>query len=131
MKNELSMAIDDIHGKTTRSKYGAIRTNSNDGFFSSRGERGRWDELLMLQRAGEIFDLKRQVKFELLPSFEIDGEKIRGIDYIADFTYRDSLDGSRVVEDFKGHKTDVYKLKRKLFMNKFCPEVRFVESFKK
>ena len=130
MKNELSMAIDDIHGKTTRSKYGAIRTNSNDGFFSSRGERGRWDELLMLQRAGEIFDLKRQVKFELLPSFEIDGEKIRGIDYIADFTYRDSLDGSRVVEDFKGHKTDVYKIKRKLFMHKFCPEVRFVESYK-
>ena len=129
MRRDVSLAIAEINGKS-KSKYGAIGTKTSDGYFASRGESRRWIELLLLQRSGEIFDLERQVKFELLPSFEINGEKIRGIDYIADFTYRDSLDGSRVVEDFKGHKTDVYKIKRKLFMHKFCPEVRFVESYK-
>ena len=92
-------------------KYGNIKTVTSDGIkHDSIKEANRWCELLLLQRAGIIKDLKRQVKFELIPKQE--GE--RAVFYVADFTYTES--GKKVVEDVKGCRTEVYKLKKKLML---------------
>ena len=93
--------------------------NKKEGGWDSRKEHRRWDELVLLQRAGEIRELHRQVRFHLLPNQYKDGRCIlRGTDYIADFTYR-LKDGTFVVEDCKGYRTDVYKIKKKLMYSKF------------
>ena len=78
--------------------------------FDSVKEFHRYGCLQLLERAGKISDLKRQVKFELIP--KQDGE--RAVHYVADFTYYEN--GKLVVEDTKGFKTDAYKLKRKLML---------------
>ena len=94
-----------------KNKYGARKLTAPDGqVFDSVKEYHRWGCLRLLERAGKITDLKRQVKFELIPKQE--GE--RACYYIADFTYMEN--GELVVEDCKGFKTDVYKLKRKLML---------------
>lgn len=67
----------------------------------------------MLLNAGEITELRLQVPFELIPTTKLNGETFRSIKYIADFVYKDK-DGSEIVEDAKGMKTDVYKMKKKL-----------------
>jgi len=88
-------------------------------------ERRRYHELKLLQRAGKISNLKLQPEFELQESFKHNGKTIRAIKYVADFMYKQ---GDRViVEDTKGFKTDVYKLKLKLFYKKY-PELDFIES---
>jgi hypothetical protein len=92
-------------------KYGNVKTVTSDGIkHDSKKEADRWCELLLLQRAGVIKDLKRQVKFELLP--KQDGE--RAVYYIADFVYMEN--GKKVVEDVKGCRTEVYKLKKKMML---------------
>lgn len=69
----------------------------------------------MLERAGEITDLERQKRFELIPTQKIDGKTVeRPVSYIADFCYVE--DGKPVVEDCKGMRTDVYIIKRKLML---------------
>lgn len=94
------------------SKYGNRKIKTEDGTFDSQKEYRRWQELKLLQRAGEIKELERQVKFELIPNQN--GE--RAICYVADFVYIDNRTGQRVVEDAKGAKTDVYIIKRKLML---------------
>lgn len=69
----------------------------------------------LLERAGTIQNLKRQVKFELIPSQRIDGKVIeRSCTYIADFVYTEN--GKMVVEDTKGFRTTDYIIKRKLLL---------------
>lgn len=93
-------------------KYHARKTVV-DGFeFDSAKEAKRYAKLRDMQEAGVIQGLCLQVPFELLPSFECDGVKYRGMSYVADFVYY--RDGKVVVEDCKGFKTAEYKLKKKL-----------------
>lgn len=93
------------------SKYGNRKLKAPDGqVFDSVKEYHRWGCLRLLERAGEISDLKRQVKFELIPKQK--GE--RACYYVADFTYYEN--GQFVVEDCKGYKTEVYRLKKKLLL---------------
>lgn len=94
-------------------KYGAKKiTDPATGFvFDSKAEFIRWCELRLLERAGKIADLQRQVKYELIPKQK--GE--RACTYVADFVYIDS-DGNTVVEDTKGVRTDAYRIKRKLML---------------
>lgn len=83
--------------------------------FDSAKEYSRWCELKMLERAGEIADLERQKRFELIPTQKIDGKTVeRPLSYIADFCYVEN--GKPVVEDCKGMRTDVYIIKRKLML---------------
>lgn len=89
-----------------RSKYGAKRTTIDGVSFDSRLEARRWGVLRIQEMAGEITDLRRQVKFELAVNCYPIGY------YIADFTYR--KDGKLIVEDSKGVLTDVFRLKSKL-----------------
>lgn len=94
-----------------RNKYGARKVTTPDGqVFDSHMEYNRWCELRLLERAGRISDLKRQVSYELIPKQE--GE--RSCKYVADFVYHEG--GKLVVEDAKGHKTEAYKIKRKLML---------------
>ncbi len=71
--------------------------------FDSRREAVRWDQLVQMQKRGEISDLERQKRFELLPAkHAIDGEAVH---YVADFVYRRPGPNGRdvlVVEDVKG-----------------------------
>lgn len=92
-------------------KYGAKKVKAFDGqVFDSQREFQRYGVLRLLERAGKISDLQRQVKYELIPKQE--GE--RACYYIADFVYYEG--GQKVVEDCKGMKTDVYKIKKKLML---------------
>jgi len=96
-----------------------------DGFkFDSKKEAKRYLELKVLERAGVISNLILQPKFLLQDSFKYKGKTQRAIFYIADFEY--IKDGKRIVEDVKGVKTEVYKLKKKLFLKKY-PQVEFKE----
>ena len=103
-------------------KYGNKKTPVQYGdqtiVFDSKKEAARFEELIALQKAGEIIDIWIQYPFELQPGFEVNGHKYRPITYIADFVYT-RKDGSYVVEDVKGFRTEVYKLKRKMFAYKY------------
>lgn len=99
------------------SKYGNRKVQTTqDGTFDSVREFRRWQELKLLQRAGEIVNLHRQVKFGLIPPQRIDGKLIeKGVTYVADFCYF-SKNGDFIVEDAKGYRTEVYKIKKKLML---------------
>lgn len=95
-----------------RSKYGAKKVTDPDGnVFDSQREYNRWCELRLLERAGRLSGLRRQVSYELIPKQK--GE--RACSYVADFVYCDP-DGNTVVEDCKGYKTEAYKIKKKLML---------------
>ena len=110
-------------------RYHAKKVTSPDGVFDSQREYKRWEALKLMQSSGEIQDLKRQVKYELLPEYRepdrfgprggmIKGRVIqRSVCYIADFVY--TQDGKTVVEDSKGMRTPEYKLKKKLMYDRY------------
>ena len=90
-----------------RSKYGNRRTSYGGHTYDSQREANRAAELDMLIRAGEIAGYARQVGFQL-PG---------GIEYRADFVVL-NLDGTYKIEDAKGVRTQVYKLKKRLMADK-------------
>lgn len=89
-----------------KSKFGNVRT----GAFDSQKEAARFRDLEILERAGVITDLKHHVSYPL----HIHGELI--CHYEADFVYFDLQKDLQVVEDAKGFRTDVYKIKKKLML---------------
>lgn len=109
-----------------RHKYNAKRTVVDGVSFDSKKEAERYEELKFLEKGGIIRDLELQPKFILQAGFYYRGSKIREISYIADFMYYDNEKKRTVVEDVKGFKTDVYKLKKKLFLKNY-PDYEFVE----
>lgn len=101
------------------SKYKAKKTEVDGIKFDSHKEANRYLDLLALQKVGLIQDLHRQVRFELQPSYKKKGKTIRAITYIADFVYYDTFKGEKIVEDTKGYRTEIYKLKKKIFEYKY------------
>lgn len=104
-----------------KNKFGARKitiktTNFGVVNFDSKKEALRCSELEILERAGKISELKRQVKFALLNPFKIGGNSIRGIFYIADFTYKNE-EKKLIIEDVKGYKTKEYLIKKKLLLS--------------
>lgn len=89
--------------------------------FDSLKERNHYIVLEQLEKTNQIKDLKRQVKYELQPSFKLNGKTIRAINYIADFTYL--KDGVLVIVDTKGFRTKDYLLKKKLFQYKYGMDI--------
>lgn len=85
--------------------------------FDSKKEANRYQELKLMQRAGIIRDLQRQIKYVLIPSQKGDDGRVieSPCTYIADFVYIDE-NGKTVVEDTKGYRTNDYKIKRKLML---------------
>ena len=103
-----------------KNKYGNKRCTTNGITFDSKKEMYRYLELKGLEDAGLIVDLKLQHHFTLSESFRRpDGELIRKIEYIADFTYFDG-EGKFIIEDVKSEatrKNPVYSLKRRMMAN--------------
>lgn len=107
-------------------KYHAKKTEVDGITFDSKKESRDWQQLCMLEASGGISNLRRQVAFELQPKFTNNkGEHVRAINYVADFVYK--KDGKTYVQDSKGVRTDVFKLKLKLFEYKY-PEYIFIVS---
>ena len=102
-------------------KYNNTKIRVDGRLFDSKAEAARWQELQLLERAGEITELECQVEYELIPKQK--GE--RAVKYIADFRYVDH-EGKTVVEDTKGVRTPVYILKRKLMLRVHGIRVREV-----
>lgn len=85
--------------------------------FDSALEAKRYRQLVLLERAKAIKNLQLQVPFLLQEGFRKNGKTYRKIEYIADFVYEEN--GKTVVEDTKGVKTEVFKIKQKLFEYKY------------
>lgn len=101
----------------SNSKYGNIKCEYDGQKFDSLKERNRYAELQLLQKAGEISELQRQVKFELQPAFYHAGRKIRPIIYVCDFFYKEK--DKYIIEDVKSPATRnnaAYKLKKKMML---------------
>ena len=89
-------------------KYHAIKTNCGVHDHPSKKEANRCQELRLLERGGEIQELEFQPRFGL----RVHGNLI--CTYVADFRYFDARTGQIVIEDTKGVKTPVYRIKKKL-----------------
>lgn len=116
-----------------RSKYHAVRTTVHGVTFASKAEARRYQDLLLLGAAGEIRNLELQPKFPIRSN----GEVVAA--YVADFRYEERYGmvvpqapipwchGWRdVVEDVKGMKTPVYRLKKKLVEVQYGIQIREV-----
>lgn len=113
-------------------KYHNRKVTTLDGIkHDSQKEANRWCELKLLERAGKIGGLRRQVEYELIPAqyetvqrYGKNGrrlkDKVKLIEkacvYRADFVYIDNDTGKTVVEDTKGFRTEKYVIKRKLML---------------
>lgn len=101
-----------------RSKFCNEKVELSGQTFDSKREGRRYLELQMMLKGGLISELRLQVPFELIPAQKDPqtGKTIeRAVNYVADFVYRDDQ-GQLIVEDAKGFRTDVYKIKRKLML---------------
>lgn len=105
-----------------RSKYHAKKTCVDGITFDSKREADRYLALKSMEEDGTIEDLRRQVRYELIPAFDVDGRHYRPVCYVADFVYME--DGKEIVEDVKGMRTDVYRLKSKLFARRYGKVIR-------
>lgn len=105
-----------------RSKYHAKKTCVDGIVFDSKREADRYLVLKSMEEDGTIENLRRQVRYELVPGFDVDGKHYRPVSYVADFVYVE--DGKEVVEDVKGMRTDVYRLKSKLFARRYGQNIR-------
>ena len=118
-------------------KYGSRKVEVNGIVFDSKREAARYQELLLLEKAGEIKDIRRQVKYVLIPAQyehpESTTRKGRGrcvereFAYIADFVYKTILpdgDTLTIVEDTKGFRTKDYIIKRKLMLSVYGIRIR-------
>lgn len=88
-------------------KYNAVKTKVDGIVFDSKKEALRYRQLSLLQTAEKISELKLQVTFKFAC----------GVKYVADFTYVE--DGKKIAEDVKGYRTDVYRLKAKMFKHEY------------
>ena len=103
------------------SKYHSRKITIDGVTFDSKKEYNRYCELKLLERAGEIAELKRQVKFTLIPAQYANGKCIeRAVSYIADFAYFDYGSNELIVEDVKGYKQGqayaLFTIKRKMML---------------
>lgn len=117
-------------------KYHSKKIEADGQTFDSQKEYRRWCDLRLLERAGAIKDLRRQVKYILIPTQygpPIIGPRggvrrwpvlERECAYVADFVYQ--KDGETVVEDTKGMRTEAYVIKRKLLLERYG--IRILET---
>lgn len=107
------------------SKYHARKCVIDGITFDSVKEGKRYSELRVMEKAGLISNLERQVKYRLSDSFRSNGKVVlRPCDYIADFRYVEN--GETIVEDVKGLRTDAYIVKKKWLADKYGILIREV-----
>lgn len=103
-------------GKGVRVKYRNQPTTVDGIQFDSKAEARRWQELRLMERAGEIRDLERQPLYVLAPPVRFADSKraTPSLRYWADFRYFDVRANREVCEDVKGIQTQAFRLKRHL-----------------
>ena len=111
-----------INGNMVR-KYHNKKVEYDGYTFDSIREKNYYIKLKLLEKAGKIKELELQKEFELQPSFKLNNKTSRKITYRADFTYKTTEDDKLHVVDVKGFRTDVYRLKKKLFEYKYRIEI--------
>lgn len=110
--------------KPRRQKFNAKRTVVDGIAFDSKKEARRWQELRLMERAGDITHLERQKTFDLT----VNGMKVAR--FVADFVY--FWHGHRIVEDVKGYQnkgaphTRVFEMKKRLMLALYNIQVRVV-----
>jgi hypothetical protein len=119
-----------------RSKYGVARVQDrtmNGIVFDSRAEMRRYQELLWMEKAGEIRDIELQPEYVLVYPFVYKGKRFRGLKYVADFRYWTvpkatgaHIFGELVVEDVKGVATPLYRAKLQMLLTRY-PDINFVQ----
>jgi len=120
------------HQARKENKYHARKVVAQGQVFDSEKEYARYLELKLLEKAGEISQLERQVKYDLIPKqMDEEGKMIeRPTVYVADFQYRDNNTGEFIVEDVKGYRRGqayaVFSLKRKLLLWRYGIRIREV-----
>ncbi len=107
-----------------RNKYNARKCSFDGEVYDSKKEMHRHQELLLMEKAGQISNLRRQVEYPLLPTqretvirkgVPKPGKVIeKGVVYTADFVYEEN--GETIVEDSKGVKARDYILRRKMML---------------
>ena len=110
-----------------KGKFNNKKMTTPDGEFDSKGEWERWLFLKEAEKNGQISDLRRQVKYTLIPTQyrteivhlktkdkEVQRVAEREVTYTADFVYE--KDGETVVEDFKGFPNDRWPLKKSMML---------------
>lgn len=107
-------------------KYRAKPCVINGIRFASQREGARYLELQLLEKAGEIKELELQPKFPIYVCRRQNGELHEAFKYVADFRYREGPRGVLVIEDVKGMKTALYRLKKKAFELQYGIEIREV-----
>ena len=113
-----------------KSKYNNQKTMVDGIKFDSKKEADYYIHLKLLKKAGEIKDIGLQQRFVLQPGFEKNGVKYQPITYIADFVIINN-DGTTEVVDVKSSKTfktQVYRIKKKMFEYKY-PELTIKEVY--
>lgn len=113
----------------TTSKYGVSSKSARtvDGIvFDSLAEAGRYCQLRQMERLGLIIGLELQPSFVLQERFVYQGTRYAAIRYRADFKYYSVAEKKEIVEDVKGYRTEVYKLKKKILLRTH-PEIEFRE----
>lgn len=124
-----------------RRKYGNTKITVDGVIFDSKREAARYRELKLLERAGVISFLQLQTKFQLIPAQHAPSGEVytkgprkgqrkpgslleKECSYIADFCYIQN--GETVVEDAKGCRTEVYKIKKKLMLERYGIQIKEV-----
>ena len=121
-----------LPGHGIQNKYKNSKVRDGGETYDSRKEWRRARDLKLLEQAGVITDLRRQVKFVLIPAQrgpEETGPRggkrpgpllEREVAYFADFTYTLAETGETVVEDVKGYRAggayEIFRIKRKLML---------------
>ena len=105
-------------------KFGAQKTTVDGATYDSKGEASWYQGLIARQKAGEIRNLRRQVKYPLWCG------TVRICDYVADAAYQEVQDDfwPEVVADYKGVLTPVCRLKAKLFLANVGMPITCVDS---
>ncbi len=124
---------------TSENKYRNTKVEYNGEVFDSKKELRRYQQLELMEKAGEIRNLRKQVKYVLIPAQrepDVIGKRggikkgrviERECAYMADFVYEDAKTGETVVEDVKSDitRTTEYRIKRKLML--FVHHIRIKE----
>jgi hypothetical protein len=110
----------DLGELKTVSKYHARKKELDGHVFDSCAEARAYQNLRMQEQAGFIDGLRLQPRFLLQAGFRDDaGKWHRKIEYVADFEFSRTWGNQRIVVDVKGMLTPVFRLKEKLFREKY------------
>ncbi|MEK3887748.1 DUF1064 domain-containing protein [Bacillus sp. FSL K6-3431] len=112
--------------KPKRSKYGNKKTTLDGIVFDSKAEAKYYQQLKWLQECKEILFFRTQLRYLLQEAFEKNGKTHRKIEYVADFEVH-RKDGSIEVIDVKGVKTDVFRMKEKMFHKKYSHKLYLIK----